>query len=178
MLEQNIFAGFGGQGVLLMGQLLAYAGMLEDKEVSWLPSYGPEMRGGTANCAVVISDEPVASPVVTKATSVIAMNRPSLDKFEDAVQEGGMIFINSSIIDKKCERGDISAYYVPCNEIAEELGNPRVANMVMLGAYIEKTKCVDIENVLQALLYKLGEKKAHLIPMNREALLKGAESVK
>ena len=178
MLEQNIFAGFGGQGVLLMGQLLAYAGMLEDKEVSWLPSYGPEMRGGTANCAVVISDEPVASPVVTKATSVIAMNRPSLDKFEDAVQEGGMIFINSSIIDKKSERSDISAYYVPCNEIAEELGNPRVANMVMLGAYIEKTKCVDIENVLQALLYKLGEKKAHLIPMNREALLKGAESVK
>jgi len=178
MLEQNIFAGFGGQGVLLMGQLLAYAGMLEEKEVSWLPSYGPEMRGGTANCAVVISDEPVASPVVTKATSVIAMNRPSLDKFEDAVQEGGMIFINSSIIDKKSERSDISAYYVPCNEIAEELGNPRVANMVMLGAYIEKTKCVDIENVLQALLYKLGEKKAHLIPMNREALLKGAESVK
>ncbi|MBR0026099.1 MAG: 2-oxoacid:acceptor oxidoreductase family protein [Clostridia bacterium] len=178
MLEQNIFAGFGGQGVLLMGQLLAYAGMLEEKEVSWLPSYGPEMRGGTANCAVVISDEPVASPVVTKATSVIAMNRPSLDKFEDAVQEGGMIFINSSIIDKKSERSDISAYYVPCNEIAEELGNPRVANMVMLGAYIEKTKCVDIENVLQALLYKLGEKKAHLIPMNREALLKGAASVK
>lgn len=178
MLEQNIFAGFGGQGVLLMGQLLAYAGMLENKEVSWLPSYGPEMRGGTANCAVVISDQPVASPVVTKATSVIAMNRPSLDKFEDCVQEGGMLFINSSIIDKKSERKDIEVYYVPCNELAEELGNPRVANMVMLGAYIAKTKCVDIENVLQALLYKLGEKKAHLIPLNREALLKGAEIVK
>ena len=178
MLEQNIFAGFGGQGVLLMGQLLAYAGMLENKEVSWLPSYGPEMRGGTANCAVVISDQPVASPVVTKATSVIAMNRPSLDKFEDCVQEGGMLFINSSIIDKKSERKDIEVYYVPCNELAEELVNPRVANMVMLGAYIAKTKCVDIENVLQALLYKLGEKKAHLIPLNREALLKGAEIVK
>lgn len=178
MLEQNIFAGFGGQGVLLIGQLLAYAGMLEDKEVSWLPSYGPEMRGGTANCSVVISDEPVASPIVTKATSVIAMNRPSLDKFEANVQPGGSIFINSSIIDKKAERSDINAYYVPCNDVAEQLGNPRVANMVMLGAYIAKTKCVDIEDVLKALLYKLGEKKAHLIPLNREALLKGADSVK
>ena len=178
MLEQNIFAGFGGQGVLLMGQLLAYAGMLEDKEVSWLPSYGPEMRGGTANCSVVISDEPVASPVVTKASTVVAMNRPSLDKFEDSVLPGGMLFINSSIIDKKPERTDINVFYVPCNEIAEELGNGRVANMVMLGAYIAKTKCVDFESVLDALLHKLGEKKAHLIPMNRDALNRGADAVK
>lgn len=178
MLEQNIFAGFGGQGVLLMGQLLAYAGMLEDKEVSWLPSYGPEMRGGTANCSVVVSDSPVASPIVTMATTVVAMNRPSLDKFEDSVLPDGKLFINSSIIDKKSYRGDVEVYYVPCNEIAEELGNPRVANMVMLGAYIEKTKCVDFESVLQALLYKLGEKKAHLIPLNREALNKGAASVR
>lgn len=178
MLEQNIFAGFGGQGVLLMGQLLAYAGMLEDKEVSWLPSYGPEMRGGTANCFVVVSDSPVASPIVTMATTVVAMNRPSLDKFEDSVLPDGKLFINSSIIDKKSDRGDVEVYYVPCNEIAEELGNPRVANMVMLGAYIEKTKCVDFESVLQALLYKLGEKKAHLIPLNREALNKGAASVR
>ncbi len=178
MLEQNIFAGFGGQGVLLMGQLLAYAGMLENKEVSWLPSYGPEMRGGTANCSVVVSDSPVASPIVTMATTVVAMNRPSLDKFEDSVLPDGKLFINSSIIDKKPERSDIEVYYVPCNEIAEELGNPRVANMVMLGAYIEKTKCVDFESVLQALLYKLGEKKAHLIPLNREALNKGAASIR
>ena len=178
MLEQNIFAGFGGQGVLLMGQLLAYAGMLEDKEVSWLPSYGPEMRGGTANCSVVVSDSPVASPIVTMATTVVAMNRPSLDKFEDSVLPDGKLFINSSIIDKKSDRGDVEVYYVTCNEIAEELGNPRVANMVMLGAYIEKTKCVDFESVLQALLYKLGEKKAHLIPLNREALNKGAASVR
>ena len=178
MLEQNIFAGFGGQGVLLMGQLLAYAGMLEDKEVSWLPSYGPEMRGGTANCSVVVSDSPVASPIVTMATTVVAMNRPSLDKFEDSVLPDGKLFINSSIIDKKSDRGDVEVYYVPCNEIAEELGNPRVANMVMLGAYIEKTKCVDFESVLQALLYKLGEKKAHLIPLNREAINKGAASVR
>ena len=177
MLEQNLFAGFGGQGVLLMGQLLAYAGMLEDKYVSWLPAYGPEMRGGTANCSVNISDEPIGSPVVSKATSVVAMNRPSLDKFEEAVQPGGMLFINSSIVDRKAERSDIDVYYVPCNELAEELGNARVANMVMLGAYIAKTKCVDIEHVLDALLNKLGEKKANLIPINREALLKGAAAV-
>ncbi|MEL7610002.1 MAG: 2-oxoacid:acceptor oxidoreductase family protein [Bacillota bacterium] len=177
MLEQNIFAGFGGQGVLLMGQLLSYAGMLEGKEVSWLPSYGPEMRGGTANCSVVISDEPVASPVVTSATAVIAMNRPSLEKFEKNVQPGGMLFINSSIIDQKSKRTDIETYYVPCNEIAESLGNAKVANMVMLGAYIAKAKCVDIESVLTALLKKLGENKAHLIPLNREALKRGEEAI-
>lgn len=177
MLEQNLFAGFGGQGVLLMGQLLAYAGMLEDKFVSWLPAYGPEMRGGTANCSVNISDEPIGSPVVSKATTVVAMNYPSLVKFENSVQPGGNLFINSSIIDTKASRADINAYYVPCNELAEELGNPKVANMVMLGAYIAKTKCVDVEHVLDALLSKLGEKKAHLIPLNREALLKGAASV-
>ncbi|OQB23330.1 MAG: NADH-dependent phenylglyoxylate dehydrogenase subunit gamma [Firmicutes bacterium ADurb.Bin182] len=177
MLEQNIFAGFGGQGVLLMGQLLAYAGMLEDKHVSWLPSYGPEMRGGTANCSVVISDRPVASPIVTKASSVVVMNRPSLDKFESFVQPGGTIFINSSIIDKKAERDDISAFYVECNKIAEELGNPKVANMVMLGAFIQKTGCVDFENVLKAILNKLGEQKANLIPLNREALKRGAACI-
>ncbi len=177
MLEQNLFAGFGGQGVLLMGQLLAYAGMLEDKYVSWLPAYGPEMRGGTANCSVNISDEPIGSPVVSKATTVVAMNRPSLDKFEEAVQPGGYLFINSSIIDRKAVRDDIKTYYVPCNKIAEELGNPRVANMVMLGAYIGKTKCVEIDHVLDALLYKLGEKKKDLIPLNKEALLKGAACV-
>jgi len=178
MLEQNIFAGFGGQGVLLMGQLLAYAGMLEGKEVSWLPSYGPEMRGGTANCSMVIADQPVASPVVTAATAVIAMNRPSLEKFEPLVVPGGLLFVNSSIIDVKARRTDIRTYYVPCNQIAEELGNPKAANMVMLGAYVEKSKCVDVENILAALLHKLGEKKAHLIPLNREALQKGAEAIK
>ncbi len=177
MLEQNLFAGFGGQGVLLMGQLLAYAGMLEGKYVSWLPAYGPEMRGGTANCSVNISDEPIGSPIVTRATSVVAMNLPSLDKFEASVQKDGYLFINSSIIDRKAERDDVEAYYVPCNEIAEKLGNAKVANIVMLGAYIAKTKCVELENVIEALRYKLGQKKEHLIPVNREALLKGAECV-
>ncbi|HHT86427.1 MAG TPA: 2-oxoacid:ferredoxin oxidoreductase subunit gamma [Clostridiales bacterium] len=178
MLEQNIFAGFGGQGVLLMGQLLAYAGMLEDKEVSWLPSYGPEMRGGTANCSVVVSDEPVASPIVTQATNVVAMNRPSLEKFESALLPGGNLFINSSIIDIKPKRTDINVYYVPCNDIADGLGNPKVINMVMLGAFVEVTKCVDVENIVAALSHKLGAKKADLIPLNREALKKGAEAAR
>lgn len=178
MLEQIIFAGFGGQGVLLMGQILALAGMKENKEVSWLPSYGPEMRGGTANCSVVISDEPVASPLVTNASCVVAMNRPSLDKFENCVKPGGMLLINSSIIDKEPNRTDITVYRVPCNELAEALGNSRVANMVMLGAYIEKANCVEIDSVLDALLIKLGEKKAKLIPVNKSALEAGAQAVK
>lgn len=178
MLWTNIFAGFGGQGVLLIGQLLAYAGMYEDKNVSWLPSYGPEMRGGTANCSVVVSDEPIASPVLSMADCVIAMNTPSLDKFESCVMPGGKLFINSSIIEKKATRSDIDVYYVPCNEIADKLGNPKVANMAMLGAYLEATKAAKTESVLDALLYKLGEKKAHLIPLNREAIEAGAESIR
>ena len=178
MLWTNIFAGFGGQGVLLIGQLLAYAGMYEGKNVSWLPSYGPEMRGGTANCSVVVSDEPVASPVINKCDCVIAMNRPSLDKFEQNVLPGGKLFINSSIIDKKATRTDIDVYYVPCNEIADKLNNPKVANMAMLGAYLEATKAVQTKSVLDALLYKLGEKKAALIPLNEEAIEAGAASIR
>lgn len=175
MQERDIFAGFGGQGVLLMGQLLAQAALYEDKQVAWLPSYGPEMRGGTANCSVTISDKPVASPIIDNPTSLIVMNRPSLDKFEATVIPGGKIFVNSSIIDRKVERSDVETYYVDCSSIALELGNPKVANIVMLGAYIAATKCVEPESVIQALQHKLGEKKAHLIPLNREALSAGAD---
>ncbi|MBQ6833374.1 MAG: 2-oxoacid:acceptor oxidoreductase family protein [Lachnospiraceae bacterium] len=178
MVEKNIFAGFGGQGVLLMGQLLAMAGMMEGMNTSWIPSYGPEMRGGTANCSIMISDKEISSPIVTRATAVIAMNRPSLEKFENTVIPGGKLFVNSSIIDIKSTRTDIDVYYVPCNEIAHELGNDKVANMVMLGAYLEKCPVVTVESVLQALLEKLGKNKSHLIPMNREAFAKGAEVVK
>ena len=174
MVERNIFAGFGGQGVLLMGQLLAAAGMKEGKHTTWVPSYGPEMRGGTANCSVMLSDEEIDSPLVTRPTSLIVMNRPSLEKFEDSVVPGGSIFVNSSMIDIKVQRTDVKAYYVPCTEIATELGNPKVSNMIMLGAYIGKSGCVDIETVLEALLEKLGERKAKLIPLNREALKRGA----
>ena len=178
MVLTNIFAGFGGQGVLLIGKLVAYAGMDEGRNVSWLPSYGPEMRGGTANCSVVVSDDPIASPVLSMADCVIAMNTPSLDKFEANVLPGGKLFINSSIIDKKATRTDIDVYYVPCNDIADQLGNPKVLNMARLGAYLEATKVVGVESVLQALLHSLGEKKAHLIPLNRQAIEMGAESIR
>ncbi len=177
MHEEIIMAGFGGQGVMSMGQLLAYAGMLEGKEVSWLPSYGPEMRGGTANCSVIVSDEPVASPIVTDATAVIIMNKPSLGKFQDTVIPGGAIFINSSLVDDKCSREDIDIYYIPANDVADEIGNNKVANMVMLGAYIKKTGIVSTDSVIESLKKVLGPSKAHLIPVNEEALKRGAEFV-
>ena len=177
MVEKNIFAGFGGQGVLLMGQLLAAAGMMEGKHTTWVPSYGPEMRGGTANCSVMLSDEEIDSPIITHPTSLIVMNRPSLEKFEDKVVPGGSIFVNSFMIDIKVQRSDVNAYYVPCNDLAAELGNNKVANMIMLGAYLGKSKCVGVETVLDALLEKLGQKKAKLIPLNREALLRGAACI-
>ena len=178
MEERLIIAGFGGQGVMAMGQLLTYAGMIEDKNVSWLPSYGPEMRGGTANCSVILSDEPVGSPVVTDSTASIVLNKPSLDKFENSVVSGGKLFINSSLIDKKSVRNDIDVYYIPANEMAIELGNDKVANMVMLGAFLEATKLVDIESILKAFTKVFGENKAHLVPLNKEALEKGAETIR
>ncbi len=176
--EKIIVAGFGGQGVMSLGQLLIYAGMLEGKHVSWLPSYGPEMRGGTANCNVIISDNPVASPIVTDATAVIAMNRPSLDKFEGSLVENGLLLINSSLIDKGAERDDIRAYDIPANGIADELGNSRVANMVMLGAYLEATGALKRESMVNALEEVFGGRKADLIPINKDALNRGAELIK
>ena len=178
MTREYLFAGFGGQGLLFSGKVLAYKGLIEDKHVSWLPSYGPEMRGGTANCSVMLSDQEIDSPLVTRPTSLVVMNRPSLEKFESKVVPGGSIFVNSSMIDIKVSRDDVNAYYVPCNEIAAELGNDKVSNMIMLGAYLGKSKCVEVETVLEALLEKLGQKKAKLIPLNREALLRGAACIK
>lgn len=177
--EKVICAGFGGQGIMLMGQLMTYAGMLEGKQVSWLPSYGPEMRGGTANCNVMISDKPIGSPVINDdATCAIVMNLPSLDKFEVNVVKNGYLLVNSSLIEKKTSREDVRAYYIPANEIALELGNPRAANMVMLGAYIELTQAVTTEMVMKALEKTFGPAKAHLLPLNEQALRKGAEAVK
>ncbi len=177
--EKIICAGFGGQGVMLIGQLISYAGMLEGKEVSWLPSYGPEMRGGTANCSVMVSERTIGSPVITNdATTAIVMNLPSLDKFESDVATKGNLLINSSLIEKKASRSDITAYYVPANEIAVELGNSRVANMVMLGAYLELTKIVEVDSVMKALKKIFGEGKAHLLDVNQVALQKGAEVLK
>lgn len=177
--ERVILAGFGGQGIMLMGQLLTEAGMMEDKEVSWLPSYGPEMRGGTANCDVMISDEPIASPIIAgDATSAIIMNLPSMIKFVPEVIEDGVVLINSSLIEEKVERQDVKTLYIPCNEIANDLGNMRIANMVMLGAYIEVTKSLNPDSVLAALENRLGMSKAHLMDVNRQAFAKGAEAAR
>lgn len=176
--QEIICAGFGGQGVMSMGQLLTYSGMLEEKNVSWLPSYGPEMRGGTANCSVIVSDKPIGSPIVTDATSAIVMNLPSLLKFEKDVVKDGLLLVNSSLIEAKTTRDDIKAYYIPANEIAGEIGNAKAANMVMLGAFLELTKIVEVESVLSAFKKVFGPSKEHLIPMNKEALEKGAAAVK
>jgi 2-oxoglutarate ferredoxin oxidoreductase subunit gamma len=176
--EQVIMAGFGGQGIMSMGQLLTYAGMLEGKKVSWLPSYGPEMRGGTANCNVIISDNPVGSPVVTEATCAIVMNRPSLDKFEQYLVQDGVLLINSSLINKKAERTDVKIYEIPANDIANEIGNSKVANMVMLGAYLELSKVVSVDTILDTFKKVFGPSKEHLIPINKEALERGAQAVR
>ena len=176
--EQIILAGFGGQGVLLAGQLLAYAGLMEEKNVSWLPSYGPEMRGGTANCCVIVTDNEVGSPVVTEADTVIVMNRPSLDKYESFVKKGGLLIINSTLIDKKATRDDIDVLYVPANELAEQAGSVKAANMVALGAYLERTHIVQNKNVIAALEKIMGAKKTKLIPLNERALELGAECAK
>ncbi|MEW6724363.1 MAG: 2-oxoacid:acceptor oxidoreductase family protein [Bacillota bacterium] len=173
MTHEVIMAGFGGQGVMLVGQLLAYSGMLEGKKVSWMPSYGPEMRGGTANCSVVVSGEEVGSPVVSEPTAVIIMNRPSLDKFEGKVVKGGVLIINSSLVDRQVQRGDVTVIEVPANDIATELGDVRVANMVALGALIQATGAVKKESVLKALRKVLPERRHHLLPMNEAALDKG-----
>lgn len=177
MEQQMIIAGFGGQGVLLMGQLLAYSGMLEGHEVSWMPAYGPEMRGGSANCSVVISDRPVGSPKVEDANTIIAMNRPSMELFEQSVVPGGALLYNSSLIDVEPKRSDIRIVKVPCNEIAGQLGNPRVANMVMLGAYIGLTKLFTVDTLIEALRHKLGPAKEKLIPLNRQAIEAGIACV-
>lgn len=178
-LARVICAGFGGQGVMSMGQLITYAGMLENKEVSWLPSYGPEMRGGTANCSVTVSDKPVGSPIIAKdATCAIVMNLPSLEKFEKEVISGGKLIINSSLIDKKIDREDIDVYYVPANDIAISLGNPKVANMVMLGAYLKTEPIVELESVLEAFKKVFGPSKEKFVPLNKEALQRGGDAVK
>lgn len=179
MEQKVIMAGFGGQGIMAIGKLLAYAGMLEEKHVTWMPSYGPEMRGGTANCAVVVSDDEVGSPLISKdGTAAIVMNLPSLTKFEKELVPGGKLIINKSLIDIEPTRKDLDVYYVSANELAMELGNAKVANMVMLGAYLELTKIVDVESVLHAFLKVFGENKTHLVPLNKDALAKGAEAVR
>ena len=178
MVEELIIAGFGGQGVMLMGQLLSYAGLHEAKNVSWMPSYGPEMRGGTANCSVVISTESIGSPIVTEPTTLIVMNRPSLDRFEQAVRPGGLLIYNSSLIDREPRRTDIRIIAVPAVEMAREAGSDRVANMCVLGVYLAATGVVALESVAECLKEVLPERRHDLIPLNVEALVRGASLVR
>jgi len=174
MQNDVIMAGFGGQGILLIGKMLAYAGMREGREVSWLPSYGPEMRGGTCNCTVVISDRPVGSPVIRSPRAVLAMNLPSLDKFEDDVRSGGVLLVNSSLIARAPRRGDLKVIEVPANEIANELGNPRGANMVALGAYLGATGAVSLD-VVEEVIRETFSAKPQLVDVNIKALHRGYE---
>jgi 2-oxoglutarate ferredoxin oxidoreductase subunit gamma len=178
MTHEIIIAGFGGQGVLLMGQLITYAGMIEGKNVSWLPSYGPEMRGGTTNCCVIVSDGPVGSPVVTEADTVIVFNRPSLDKFESYLKPGGNLFINSSLIDKKASRDDVKPFYITANDAAMGLGNAKVTNIIMLGAFIAATGIIKKESIMKAVEKTFGEKKANLIAVNEQAFDEGVKLFK
>jgi 2-oxoglutarate ferredoxin oxidoreductase subunit gamma len=175
MLEEIIIAGFGGQGVMVAGQVLAHAGMDEGKQVAWIPSYGPEMRGGTANCTVIIADDEVGSPIVTNPGIAIVMNRPSLDKYEPLVRPGGLLLYNSSIIARRPERADIRVVAIPANDEAAALGNTRLANSIMLGALLGLTNMVPLETVVNSLQEVLGARHQDMVAMNRRALQRGGE---
>jgi len=174
MHESVIMAGFGGQGILLMGQLLCWAGMQEGLGVTWMPSYGPEMRGGTANCTVMLSSERIGSPVTRHPSSLVAMNRASLDKFEDAVKPGGLLVINSSLVERDLKRSDIKVFRVPANKIAEETGTLQVANMAALGAYVGAKGIVSLESVMAGLRRMIPEHRKELLAVNETALRQGA----
>lgn len=167
-MHKMIFAGFGGQGVLSLGQFFAYSAMIEKKEVSWLPSYGPEMRGGTANCAVVISDKPVASPLVTSPNVLVAMNKPSLDKFVNAVEKGGTIFVNSSLISEKVKRTDVTVHYVDTASALDKIKNTKVLNVIMLGAVNGKLHILKDESMMKGIEGML-KAKPKLIDLNKQA---------
>ncbi|HSM25029.1 MAG TPA: 2-oxoacid:acceptor oxidoreductase family protein [Anaerolineaceae bacterium] len=177
MQKEIIVAGFGGQGVLFAGQLLAYAAMDEGLQVTWIPSYGPEMRGGTANCTVVISDEEIGSPMVSRPTAVIAMNLPSLDKYEEKVKEGGLLVVNQSMVDREVIRTDIKVVMVPANTISEELGDKRMTNMVLLGALLANLDVLPVEAVEKALKEHLPERHHKLLPLNKEAMQRGGKYI-
>lgn len=177
MTEEIIIAGFGGQGVLSMGMTLAYAGMVEEKEVVWMPSYGPEMRGGTANCTVVISDKKVSSPIINKFDTVVVLNQPSLDKFESAVKPGGRLLFETNNIITPPAREDISSYSIPANMEAVKLKNTKTMNMIVLGSILALAPLVKIESVMEALRKVLPERHHHLLPINEKAILRGMELV-
>ncbi len=176
MRQEIIIAGFGGQGVLVMGQILTCAGMMEDKQVSWIPSYGPEMRGGTANCSVIISEHPIGSPIVYEPTAAVVMNQQSLDKFEPMVEPCGVLIVNRSLITAEVKRKDIKTYGVAVNDIASELGNSKMANMVALGALIAATGVVKKESLFKAFSQKFAA-KPQILKANQEAIESGYTSI-
>lgn len=178
MTRELIIAGFGGQGVMAMGKTLIEAGLKEGFNVSWVPSYGPEMRGGTANCSVVISDEPIGSPVVTQPNEFIAMNGPSLKRFEPLVEAGGLVLVNSSQVEHPACRSDVRCFLVPCMEEAGKLGNFKVANMIMLGAYIQATGALKLDTIKEMLSAIFYGPKAHLVALNIKALEVGASFIR
>ena len=177
MKKEIIISGFGGQGVMSIGKNLVEAGMEEGFFVTWAPSYGPEMRGGTANCHVGLSSDPIGAPMFTHPTELIAMNAPSIEKFGPKVRSGGTVLINSSVVSTRFDRPDVAVHYIPCDNIAYELGNPKVANMVMLGAYIGSTGALRLETVEKMIHEMFTGKKAKLIPLNLEALQRGMQAV-
>ena len=175
MHTEIILSGFGGQGIMFAGQIMSYAAMDAGREVTWIPSYGPEMRGGTANCTVVIADEEIGSPVVKNPDVALVMNLPSLDKYEPMVKPGGALVINSSMVDRGAARTDITSVSIPCNEIAEELGNPRLANMVAIGALLATQDVLTLKDMETALNNHMPGRHKNLLPKNVEALSRGSE---
>ena len=173
MTNNILIAGFGGQGVLFAGKFLAYKGMLEGKQISWLPSYGPEMRGGTANCSVIISDEPVGSPIVSNPDILIAMNLPSLDKYEKDVVSGGIIIVDSTLIGRKVERDDVKVFYVPSTKLAQDIGAPKLSNMILMGKVIKEAGAVSYENLEEGLKKVVPAKHADMFDINLKAIETG-----
>ena len=167
---QILIAGFGGQGVLFAGKCIAYKGLEEGKQLSWLPSYGPEMRGGTANCSVIISDTPVGSPIVSTPDVLTAMNLPSLDKYEDATVKGGKIFVDSTLIDRKAKRTDVEAYYIPATKLASDAGFPTLANMIMMGKMIKEANIVSMDGMKEALSHVISAKRADILDITLKAI--------
>ncbi|MBP3626499.1 MAG: 2-oxoacid:acceptor oxidoreductase family protein [Clostridia bacterium] len=165
-----LFAGFGGQGILFAGKFLAYKGLLDGKQVSWLPSYGPEMRGGTASCGVIISDTPVGSPIVSNPDVLVAMNLPSLDRYEDAVVPGGMIFVDSTLIERKVKRDDVKVYYIPATKLASDNKTPTLANMIIVGKVLDALNDFQEESVVTALKKVISAKRADMLDVNLNAM--------
>ena len=173
MTTEILLAGFGGQGILFSGKLMAYQGLIENKQISWLPSYGPEMRGGTANCSVIISDEPVGSPIVSKPDCLIVMNLPSLDKYEAEVKPGGCIIADSTLIEREITREDVKVFAVPATRMATEMGTPTLANMILFGKFVKETGVISAEQIEPALKKVIPAKHADMLEVNLKAIQAG-----